>query len=214
MIRKEIGSALIFSDRSGHCFNQPKGWPVTIVVEIGTDDDDIEYGPNGIDFVYGRFLAVFGESVRPGHVFDHPYCNEGFAKGVNDFLSQHGIQGNVGWSEMGRQTNEHADFDASYSIFEQFFPERFAAAKAAYDAQRPEPIPDGVVEFSATKQALEIRVKNPAGQVVDSMSLDFTEKSGCSGYTYSTVMTLARDHTSHFADTYCIKRIKRVKAKA
>ena len=135
---KSLGRVLLMMDGSGQYLDEDaelKPFIADIVIQM--DPKEIEVDAEGnIEFVYGSFEIIFDPETNPFGKYGHPYTGDGVERCVNEFLKSLGYSGTVGWSEQGRQSMRLGDFDASYSLFEEVFPEPFARARKHHAAQK------------------------------------------------------------------------------
>lgn len=118
---KKLGTFIFRTSGDGHYLREQVTFAAEIVVQIG-DKDSIERDINGtLEYVYGTFeLHYFRPFAGP-----LPYTDRAVTAQLNQHLAHLGLDGKVDWSEAGRQSPFHGDFDADWRLFEQIIPEAF-----------------------------------------------------------------------------------------
>ena len=210
LAKRTLGTVLLRTDGKYGC--SVKSLACEIVVEL---DVDIEVHEDcaTIDFAHCYFWIHF-KSGWDCSVDGHPYRDDTFEKGVQDFLALNGFPTNVGWSEQGRQEATHADFDCDYDVLEAIFPEEFAKARAEKMATRPAKLDGGVVEYSVTSRKHVVRVIAPDGTVVETDEHEnLTPPYSVLPLRGSHSMTsIAKERVTRLAAWYQVPKTKKVKA--
>lgn len=122
---KDLGSFSVTSDGTGNLSQgNRKTFDISLKIEVAPDNTEIENGK--IIYAHCYATATFNpqdwyEDHWTG--LEHPYSDQGIIKSINAHLSQLGYTSGVFWSEQGRQSFAELDFDASYELLAEIWPE-------------------------------------------------------------------------------------------
>jgi hypothetical protein len=125
LVKRNLGNVLLRTDGKHGC--KVGTIACEVIVEL---DPDIEFEADGkVEFAQCYFWVYF-KSGWDYAADGHPYRDDTFERGVQNFLALNGLPTQAGWSEQGRQDAAYADFDCDYNVLEAMFPDTFAAARA------------------------------------------------------------------------------------
>ena len=120
---KNLGTVLATSTGDGlYAKGIVRTVPLHIITEI--DVDSIERDATGkIEFAYCVFIVSFAKIHWNTEILGDMYTDHGIENTVNQHLKNLGYTGTVGWSEHGRQEELEADFDMSYTLIDEIWPD-------------------------------------------------------------------------------------------
>lgn len=101
-----------------------KTFDISLKIEVAPEHTEIEDGV----ITYAHSYATASFNPRDWYEDDwtgleHPYTDQGVLESINAHLRQLGYTKEVDWSEQGRQEFALLDFDASYELLGEIWPE-------------------------------------------------------------------------------------------